>query len=618
MRRFYRGGFATLVLLLSMLLVFAACGGDDEDTGSGASTPADPVVVPTVADTGSISSLPTAVPSDTSSSSGSSDTSAPAPEPTAAMMEDKEPVVERLVLADGPPSEETNNPWGFESPRGPYFMNAIYDSLIAVDPLDGSFLPGLAEEFSVEPDGTSIRLKLRQGVQFHGGNGEFTAADVVATHIQQTRDDADHTHRSQYRAVEPIVINDYEVVLKTDQPNPELVPNLSERNVISFEILSGKDMEALGGLIIPGDTPTLADRLPAGTGPYEFVEREQSVRFVMQASGIEHWRYQPQFPEIEYRFIGEASTKLAGVVTGEIHMAQFPQDLKEQAVGQGMAIARSLTLARERALFVNHHVFDKSYSNYETQNTACGFVHCDQAFRDVRVRRAMSKAINRDEINDVYYGGQGTEVHNPHLVPTASYWNPEWDRDFESEYGYDPVAARQLLADAGYGPNNPLEVLIDGTPSSGVAEKADQAETILGYFQDIGIKAALDQRDAATTRAIARSFGETNRITFMTSNIYETQAFRVHHHSGTTPRGGPEFEGLEEAITAQRSTVNPVLALDGLRNVGDVSFPLHIAVPMFWAPDDIVYNPTVVASYERSGVPLGVFHSIQQIIPVYK
>ena len=263
----------------------------------------------------------------------------------------------------------------------------------------------------------------------------------------------------------------------------------------------------------------------------------------MRAVDFEHWRHQPLFAEIEYRWIGEASTKLAGLSTGEIHMTQLPQDLKEQAVAAGAGLARPKVFARERALFVNNHVFDKNYFSYEAQGTPCGFVHCDSVFNDVKVRRAMSKAVNRDEINAVYYGGEGTEVHNPHLIPTASYWNPAWDQNFEAEYGYDPAMARQLLADAGYGPNNPLEVLIDGVPSGGLPEKADQAETILGYFRDVGIAAELDQRDAAATRAISRVFGHTNRMTFMGSNIYETQAFRVHHHSGTTPRGGPEFRG---------------------------------------------------------------------------
>ena len=73
-----------------------------------------------------------------------------------------EPTVDRLIISDAQPSIESNNPWKDESPRGPYYMNVMFDSLIAVDPLDGSFIPGLAEEFSVEPDGASIRLKLRQ------------------------------------------------------------------------------------------------------------------------------------------------------------------------------------------------------------------------------------------------------------------------------------------------------------------------------------------------------------------------------------------------------------------------------------------------------------------------
>ena len=56
------------------------------------------------------------------------------------------------------------------------------------------------------------------------------------------------------------------MVLRTDQPNPELIPNLSERNVISFEIFSGKDMKALGGEEIPGDSPDLSSRLPRRHG----------------------------------------------------------------------------------------------------------------------------------------------------------------------------------------------------------------------------------------------------------------------------------------------------------------------------------------------------------------
>ena len=576
-----------LIFILAAATVFSACGGDDE----GAAAPTGDVP-----DSGTVA--PTAVP-DTATD----------PAPVEAM---GDPVVERLIISTAAPTVETNNPWRYESPRGPWFFALTNESLLAGDADTGEHVPQLAESWTIEPDGVSVRWKLREGVRFHGDNGDFTSADLVAMIANHSADDSRHSHRSQYRAVTPEVVNDYEVVYRISKSNPEILNNSSSWNVISGEPYSAKDMEALGG------DPDLTSRPPAGTGAYQFLERNQGVDFVVERVDYEHWRYQPDWEEVEIRFSSEASTRLASLLTEEIHVTVLPLDLQNQAEEAGMAVATGQVLTRERSGMFQGPILDKNYADYEAQGTACGYANCEDALLDVRVRKALAKAVDRGAINNAFFGGKGVEVHNPHFVPTRSYWNPEWDQNFEAEYGYNPVEAMQLLAEAGFGPNNPLEILIDGVPSGGLAEKADQAETLLGYFRDVGIDAELDARDAATTRAISRVFGHTNRLTFMGSNIYETQAFRVHHHSGTTPRGGPEFRGLDEAITQQRSTVDPVKALDGLRQVGDVSFPLHIALPLFWVPDDIIFNPDIVASYERSGVPLGVFHSIQQIRAVRK
>ncbi len=571
MARLLRGGGLTIILGLMALLLLAACSsdGDDEATGGAA---------------------PTAVPA-----------TAVAPAP------DAKPTVETLIITDATPTVESNNPWKLENPRTPYFMRPMYESLIGVDPLTGEFVPQLATSFSVEPDGTSLRFILRQGVRFHGDNGEFTAADVVAVHANSTQEDSVHTHRTQYRAVTIEVIGPYEVVFRTDIPNPELIPNISERNTISMEIYSGKDMEALGG------DPDLSQRPPAGTGFYEYDDRFQSTFFRMKKIPYEHWQNQGEFEKIEMRFISESSTRLAGLLTGEIHMGQLPEDLKQQAIREGLSVARARVLARERTLLYDSVNIDKSYRNYEKQNTACGLVDCDSVFNDVRVRRALSKGINRAALNLAFFGNEGTEIHNIHMIPTASYWNPAWDTNFQDQYGYDPAAARVLLAEAGYTSSNPLELKLDGTPSGGIPQKQDVSEAILGFWQEIGIKVTLDQTDGAAVRAIDASFGNRDRVDWMTSNIVETQAFRVHHYSLSAPRGGPEWPELDIAILAQRTTVDPVLALEGLRQVGDVIYPLHIGIPLFWVPDDIVFNPDVVASYEWSGVPLGTYSSFQQI-----
>jgi hypothetical protein len=116
---------------------------------------------------------------------------------------------------------------------------------------------------------------------------------------------------------------------------------------------------------------------------------------------------------------------------------------------------------------------------------------------------------------------------------------------------------------------------------------------ISGFWRDVGIDVILDQTDLSTQQAQRNAFGpETkDRLTFQTSNIIEMQAFRVHHFSRESPRGDGEFPELEEAIIQLRSTLDADEHIQLFRNVGDVAYPLHIVVPLFWVSDELMYNP---------------------------
>lgn len=575
-----------LILVLAGALVFAACGGDDD---GGAAAPADTGGAAQVA--------PTAEPSGATTD----------PAPVEAM---GEPVVKRLIISTAAPTNETNNPWRYESPRGPWFFATTHESLIGADADTGEHIPQLAESWTIEPDGISVRWKLREGVRFHGDNGDFTSADVVAMLKNHTADDALHSHRTQYRAITPEVVSDYEIVYRISKSNPEILNNTSSWNVISGEPFSGKDLEALGG------DPDLTSRPPAGTGAYQFLERTQGVNFIVERVPYEHWRYQPDWEELEIRFSGEASTRLASLLTEEIHVTVLPLDLQNQAEAAGMAVATGQVLTRERSGMFQGPILDKNYGDYEAQGTACGYAHCDDALLDVRVRRALSKAVDRDAINQAFFGGKGIEVHNPHFVPTRSYWNPEWDRRFDEHYGYDPEVAMALLAEAGYGPNNPLQLQVDVTGSSGLPEKQDVMEAMAGYFNDVGIKTELDTRDATITRAASRRFDFGNRIIYMTSNIVDLQAFRVHHCSCESPRSGFELKELDETIAYHRAVIETEEVFRRMRQTGDIAFDLVIALPLVWKPEELLYNPNVVASYEWSGVPLGTVSHFERFVAV--
>jgi len=263
-------------------------------------------------------------------------------------------------------------------------------------------------------------------------------------------------------------------------------------------------------------------------------------------------------------------------------------------------------------------LIDKSYGGYKATGTACGYVHCDDPFLNIKVRQALSKAVDRDAINTAYFGGKGVPVHNHAFVPTRSYWNPEWDKNFDAAYGYDPAAARALLAEAGYNTSNPLSILVDGTGSSGLPEKQDVMESLAGYFTDIGVKVQLDSRDATVLRAIGRKFGVTGRIQYQTSNIVDIQTFRVHHCSCESPRGGFELKELDKTIAFHREIIDTAEVYKRLRVTGDEVFRLHTAIPLVWKPEELVYNPNVVASYKWSGVPLGTISHFERFLAVKK
>ena len=604
MVRLLRGSSITITLGLMAVALMVACSSSDDGSSSAAAST-------TTSTTASSSSSTTAAASSSSSTTAAAApaaTAAPAPEPA----KELKPVVKTLVLAAAAPSLETNMPWRYESPRGPWFFATTHESLIGADADTGEHVPQLAESWSIEPDGISVRFKLRKGVRFHGDNGDFSAADVAATLKNHGEEDSRHTHRSQYRAVDLEIVSPNEIVYNISKSNPEILNNSSSWNVISGEPVSAKDLATLGG------DPDLTSRPPAGTGAFQFVERTQGVNFIVERVPYKHWRYNSDWERLEFRWQSESSTRLAALLTEEIHVTTLPLDLQNQAASSGMAVATGQVMTRERTALFQGPLIDKSYGGYKATGTACGYVHCEDPFLNIKVRQALSKAVDRDAINQAYFGGKGVPVHNHAVVPTRSYGNPEWDKNFDAAYGYDPAAARALLAEAGYNTSNPLSILVDGTGSSGLPEKQDVMESLAGYFTDIGVKVQLDSRDATVIRAIQRKFGHTGRIQYQTSNIVDIQTFRVHHCSCESPRGGFELKELDKTIAFHREIIDTAEVYKRLRVTGDEVFRLHTAIPLVWKPEELVYNPKVIASYKWSGVPLGTISHFERFLAVKK
>ena len=72
------------------------------------------------------------------------------------------------------------------------------------------------------------------------------------------------------------------------------------------------------------------------TGPYQYQSREQGRQAVYQRVPFEHWRVNVDFPELDLRWMPEASTRLASLSTGEVHIAPITEDQEATAIAGGM------------------------------------------------------------------------------------------------------------------------------------------------------------------------------------------------------------------------------------------------------------------------------------------
>ena len=170
-----------------------------------------------------------------------------------------------------------------------------------------------------------------------------------------------------------------------------------------------------------------------------------------------------------------------------------------EAVNQGFTVVRgNVTALRAFAQFRGQY-------ELEASATSSGYMDTGSPFLDVRVRQALNQAINRDEVNQAFFGGKGDLMFVNHLNPGRIGWNPRWEQEFQSKYGFDTAAATALLAEAGYNSSNPLEIDVNVAPLSRYASADDIMETLAAYWRDIGVKVNQYTQDTAIRRASFRA-----------------------------------------------------------------------------------------------------------------
>ena len=492
--------------------------------------------------------------------------------------------VDRLIIALPPIVPESNRIWTGSSIMLTA-LDGVVETLIGNDKQTGLATPGLAESWDVSDDFRSWTFHLRQGVQFHDDWGEFTAQDVVLTHTLLTREDSIASHREDWVEAEIEVVDDYTVIFHFENPKiPAVAESFFSKRDGDFVILSNAQWEAEGadGL----------DREPAGTGPYEYGGRRPGEAVFHVRRADEHWSgIVPEYKEFELRWVPEATTRFALLLTGEVHAADIPRDLHEAATEVGFEILASQTSNMQTFIFLGGQHYIPGAPTFDP----------DIPWTDVRVRQALNMAINRDELISVLYRGNATPVYRTGWNPGNEGWNPEWENQFDEMYGYDPERARELIAEAGYEPGE-IQPVIHSFPLSGNPEFPVLVEALQLYFSEIGV----DLQIQDTEFGVPFGLGRKKNLGFAmypnrNAPIRPTQsALRYYFSEGVHQAYNSPY--VDERVPQVTGSIDVEERDRLLIEIGDHLFENYADIPLFELRYELVIAPNFIGEWTIPGM----------------
>lgn len=621
MRSYRRHSAWLLVLLVGLgaaLLTLAACGGSD-DGGSASTTTTDTSTEQTMTQAESAAApeaaatpiaavvavpqtAPTAMPAPTAMAS-TPDTPTTSTGGDAMM-----PKIERLVFGINMSQETTSPPLGGGGIAGFISLRPMYEFLVDITPDRGQFVPMLATGWSIE-GGDKIRFQLREGVPYHKGQGEFTAQDVVHTWEQVTREDADHGNTTLFRsATDHIeIINDHEVLWHLTSPEAELFWIISQMSAGGMEIQSKDHFDSLAG----GDAefrPSFEGEAIAGTGPYQFGSRSQGQNIIFERVPYDHWQINADFPGFEWRIINENSTRQAALFAGEIQMAALPEDLKVQAEARGMKnIAGRVKGLRTFMSFNCCYMVDGSRA------ADAAYLYPDSRLLDQRVRKALNKAVDKDALNEAFFNNKGFPMYHTHLNENTLGWDPSWEARYSAEYGYDPAVARQLLRDAGYSEDNPLEVTTYSEELTAYAGAADVVDVIVNFWAEAGVKVDLQAYDPTRFRSAERGFEVYNDIDIVGTSSYPFVAQRIYNWAYRATSNNFTSPEINVLGTKVRGILDLEEQAKAWREWGEAIYSSHANLNLFWLPAEATVNPEFVGDWVFPSNVTGTYTHIPHI-----
>lgn len=332
---------------------------------------------------------------------------------------------------------------------------------------DDKTLPGLAKSWKVV-DPTTWEFTLRDDVKWQDGT-PLTADDFVFS-FERARNvpGSVASYAGATRTVAAVQAKgEHTVIIKTRTPNANLLPDVDSIYIVSRHA---------------GANASSADynsgKATIGTGPYRFVSYVPGDRTIFERNAS-YWGAKPTWDKVDFRFIANAANRTAALLAGDVDVIDkvSPTDVERLRKTPGFNVFAYQGL---RALIIQPS-FREGPNEFIRDNS--GKPLAQNPLRDVRVRQALSLAINRQAIDQRIMQGTVTE---------ANQWMPANTFGYNSEVKnipYDPQQAKALLAQAGFPEGFQLTVHV---PGDRYPQAPEAMQAVAQFWSRVGVKVQLE------------------------------------------------------------------------------------------------------------------------------
>ncbi len=320
----------------------------------------------------------------------------------------------------------------------------IYEGLVKVAP-DGGFNPAVAESYEVTEDAKTYTFKLRDGVKFHNGNDVTTDDVLYSIKLAVDAGTTGYDNIASYEATD-----DKTVVITLAEGDADFIAKASQAIV-------PKDSDNNGELALA----------PIGTGPYKFDEYAVQDH-VSLVKNEDYWGEKAHLDKVTVKFIASSAELPINYQSGAIDGFMGNGSLIEQ-VDKATSVINVANSNAVQLLALNNKV---------------------APFDDVRVRKALSYAVNSDEVIEAAAYGYGVKIGSALIPGLGKYY----DDSLTDVYDVNIDEAKKLLAEAGFENGFTFTVKVPSVYQVHI----DTAQVIVNQLAAVGVTMNIEQVDWAT------------------------------------------------------------------------------------------------------------------------